>query len=219
MKRQTTACSILIATALLGACSTDADDPAPTSMTPMSMTPTSMTSASVSSAPVAGSAAAGSEAMSHNDADVAFNQMMIPHHQQAVAMAELVDERTTTPAVRSLAERIAGAQQPEIDQMTARLGSWGVPAEPAESGGHGGHGGHSMSGMMTDDEMAALAAARGTDFDRLWLDGMIRHHEGAVEMADDELARGIDGPSRDLAQQIKAAQQAEIDEMKQLLGQ
>ncbi|WAC53740.1 DUF305 domain-containing protein [Gordonia sp. SL306] len=206
MKRQTTACSILLAAALLGACSTGTDDPA---------TNSPATSASAS-------AAAGSESVSHNDADIAFNQMMIPHHRQAVAMAELVDERTTTPAVRALGEQIENAQQPEIDQMTTRLTDWGVPAEPADSnehGGHGGDGGHSMSGMMTDDEMAALTDARGTEFDRLWLDGMIRHHLGAVAMADDELARGIDGPSRALAQQIKASQQAEIGEMKQLLGQ
>ncbi|MGC5256027.1 DUF305 domain-containing protein [Gordonia sp. DT218] len=204
MRRQTTACSLLIATALLGACSTGTDDPATSSPAPTS---------------AADSAASGSESVSHNDADIAFNQMMIPHHRQAVAMAELVDERTTTPAVRALADQIENAQQPEIDQMTARLTDWGVPAEPVEPGEHGGHGGHSMSGMMTDDEMAALTDARGTEFDRLWLDGMIRHHQGAVAMADDELTRGIDGPSRALAQQIKASQQAEIGEMKQLLGQ
>ncbi|GAA3704139.1 DUF305 domain-containing protein [Gordonia hankookensis] len=206
MKRQTTACSILLATALLGACSTGTDDQA---------TSSPATSASAS-------AVAGSESVSHNDADIAFNQMMIPHHRQALAMAELVDERTTTQAIRALAERIENAQQPEIDQMTTRLADWGVPAEPAESNehaGHGGDGGHSMSGMMADDEMAALTDARATEFDRLWLDGMIRHHQGAVAMADDELARGIDGPSRALAQQIKASQQAEIGEMKQMLGQ
>ncbi|MDL9946637.1 DUF305 domain-containing protein [Gordonia sp. ABSL11-1] len=159
-----------------------------------------------------------SESATHNAADVTFNQMMIPHHEQAVEMAGLVRGRSTDPALLELATRIADAQQPEIDEMTARLSGWGIDAA---GGGHaaGGHEGHDMSGMMSESDMSALTAARGAEFDRLWLEGMIRHHQGAVEMADDELASGIDGPSRALAEQVRKAQQAEIDEMRRMLGQ
>ncbi len=162
----------------------------------------------------------------HNSADVMFNQMMIPHHQQAVEMAGLVESRTQNPAVRQLATAIAGAQQPEIDQMTARLKSWGVPLTTSDDSGHEGHSmpghsmsGGSMSGMMSEQQMAAMTAASGAQFDTLWLQGMIAHHEGAVEMANTELAQGIDPGSRELATQIKNSQQAEITQMKNLLGQ
>ena len=172
----------------------------------------------------------------HNSADVMFNQMMIPHHQQAVEMAGLVESRTQNPAVRQLATAIAGAQQPEIDQMTARLKSWGVPLTTSDDAGHEGHSmpghsmsgesmsdesmsGGSMSGMMSEQQMAAMTAASGAQFDTLWLQGMIAHHEGAVEMANTELAQGIDPGSRELATQIKNSQQAEITQMKGLLGQ
>ncbi|ROZ99416.1 DUF305 domain-containing protein [Gordonia sp. OPL2] len=172
------------------------------------------TPASSASAP---SESAPSESASHNAADITFNQMMIPHHRQAVEMAGLVEGRSTDPAVLDLATRIADAQQPEIDEMTARLSGWGIglPGDGAADG----HAGHDMSGMMSESDMSALQAARGAEFDRLWLEGMIGHHEGAVEMADDELASGIDGPSRALAEQVKNSQQAEIDEMRRVLGQ
>ncbi|NMO02500.1 DUF305 domain-containing protein [Gordonia sp. TBRC 11910] len=142
-----------------------------------------------------------------------FNQMMIPHHSQALEMAALVDSRTTTPAVRQLAASIRTAQQPEIDQMTARLKAWGQPTEMS-----GGHGGHRMSGMMSDADMTELTAARGTEFDRKWLSMMVRHHEGAVAMADAELTDGVDAGSRTLAAAIKTAQLAEIARMNTLLG-
>ncbi|AZG46317.1 DUF305 domain-containing protein [Gordonia insulae] len=201
IKRPTLVCSAIVAAAVITGCSTS-DEPATDSASASSST----IQASTASSPAAQSA-------SHNDADIKFNQMMIPHHEQALAMAALVGERTDTPAVRELADRIENAQQPEIDEMAARLTAWGVPADDG-----GPHGGHAMAGMMTEDEMSALTAARGTAFDTLWLEGMIRHHEGAVAMADDELDRGIDARSRELAARIKAAQQAEIDEMNALLA-
>ncbi|WP_211188516.1 DUF305 domain-containing protein [Gordonia asplenii] len=166
-------------------------------------TPTTVTTTSVPASSVA----------QHNSADVMFNQMMIPHHSQALEMAALVDSRTTTPAVRQLAASIRTAQQPEIDQMTARLKAWGQPTEMS-----GGHGGHRMSGMMSDADMTELTAARGTEFDRKWLSMMVRHHEGAVAMADAELTDGVDAGSRTLAAAIKTAQLAEIARMNTLLG-
>ncbi|AFA71682.1 protein of unknown function DUF305 [Gordonia polyisoprenivorans VH2] len=153
----------------------------------------------------------------HNQADVMFNQMMIPHHEQAVEMADLVPSRTDNAQLRALATQIRNAQQPEIDQMTARLKSWGVAVDDG-----GDHGGHSMSGdmggMMSDAQMTSLENARGAQFDTLWLQGMIAHHQGAITMADAELAGGIDPESRSLATQIKNTQQAEIDQMNVMLG-
>lgn len=203
--------ALTTAVALLSACSSDDSD---------------STGPSTSASQQAGHHGSASDeaAAAHNEADVEFNTMMIPHHQQAVEMADMVTERTTNPRVRGLADRIRAAQQPEIDQMTGRLKEWGVEAPGASEGaGHGGHdmsGGHAgMPGMMTDDEMKAMTDARGAEFDKLWLEGMIRHHEGAIAMADAELTDGKDEPSKKLAEQIRAAQKAEIDEMKGILGQ
>ena len=183
-RRQTFLYSTAVATmstaaVLLAGCST-ADDPAPAS---------SGTTAVHGGGHAAGTSAPA-ETVSHNAADITFNQMMIPHHRQAIVMADLVGGRSTDPAVLDLAARITRAQQPEIDEMTARLAGWGVDAGDA---GAGDHAGHDMSGMMSDAEMSALEAASGAEFDRLWLEGMIAHHKGAVQMADDELAAGIDG--------------------------
>ncbi len=200
MKKSTFLWSAVVAATLVAGCST-ADETSSVESSTLSM----------HSMPRASDSASSSTAMSYNEYDVSFNQMMIPHHQQAVAMAELVVDRTRTAAVRDLATRIQAAQQPEIDEMTARLAAWGV-ATPST------HEGHAMPGTMTDDDMSALAAAGGTAFDRLWLQQMIAHHQGAVEMADDELAEGIDPASRELANRIRVAQQAEIDEMNRLLN-
>lgn len=163
------------------------------------------------------SSSASAPASTHNDADVTFNSMMIPHHQQAVEMAELVNGRTTNPQLIALATRIKNAQQPEIDQMTARLKSWGVdPSTDEHSTGHGGH--DDMSGMMSEADMAALRAASGAEFDTRWINMMIQHHMGAIAMADTEIAEGSDPASKALAAQIKSTQQAEIDEMGRIGG-
>ena len=150
----------------------------------------------------------------HNAADVAFAQGMIPHHEQAIEMANMALAQAQGGAVKDLAGRIKQAQQPEIDQMKGWLTSWGE----APAGEHGGgHGGGSM-GMMSDDDMARLKQASGAEFDRLFLEGMIRHHEGAVEMAQTELANGMFPDAKDLARRIVETQQAEIAEMRTLLG-
>lgn len=195
-------------------------------------------STSTSSTPHPSAAqSASSEATTHNADDVTFNQKMIPHHQQAIAMADLVPSRTENSAVRELATQIKNAQQPEIDQMTQRLASWGVSTTQNSDGStdhgsmdHGSMDHGSMSqgatdhgsmemGMMSEQQMTDLENARGAAFDRLWLQGMISHHQGAIEMADTELAKGIDPASRTMAEQIKKTQQAEIDRMRSLLGQ
>ncbi len=196
-------------------------------------------SSSTESGSSTSSQSASADSTTHNAADVTFNQMMIPHHRQAIAMADLVPSRTENTAVRELATQIKNAQQPEIDQMTQRLTSWGVSTTPASQGakdpssmdhgsmdhGSADHGSMGMDngagnmGMMSAQEMTAMENARGKEFDTLWLKGMIAHHQGAIDMAKTELANGIDPASRALAEQITTSQQAEIDRMRSMLGQ
>jgi uncharacterized protein (DUF305 family) len=144
--------------------------------------------------------------------DIMFAQMMIPHHSQAVALADLAESNTTTPAILDLAARIKGAQQPEIDTMTAWLTSAGSMMDS-----HGAHG-MSMPGIVSDGDMVALAQATGAEFDALFLAHMIQHHQGAITMADDVLATTKNDDVTALATAIVAAQTAEIAEMYALLG-
>ncbi|ATY11624.1 DUF305 domain-containing protein [Amycolatopsis sp. AA4] len=164
------------------------------------------------------SAPAPSAQAGHNAADVAFAQQMIPHHQQALEMAKMVPSRSNDPKVVDLAGRIDRAQDPEIRQMQGWLATWGVPATShSMPGGHEMSGGHAMTGMMSDADMKSLDAAKGPAFDRSWLEMMIKHHQGAVEMAKTELAQGADAGAKALAQRIIDAQQAEIAEMQGLV--
>ncbi|WP_426502622.1 DUF305 domain-containing protein [Dactylosporangium sp. McL0621] len=158
----------------------------------------------------AGSASAGTAAF--NDADAMFAQMMIPHHQQAVEMADLADTRATDAEVKTLAGQIKAAQGPEITTMTGWLSSWGKPA-PAMSGMS-----HGMPGMMSGADMAKLKAATGKDFDRQFCTMMIAHHQGAIAMSRDELRNGTNADAKALAQRIITAQQAEIDTMNKILA-
>lgn len=155
-------------------------------------------------------AAAGVDEGGANDSDVAFAQEMIPHHGQAVEMATLAAGRTENPAILDIAERIRTAQDPEIEQMRSWLADWDSEEMPSEMEGMD----HGPSGMMTDDEMATLMDASGTEFDQLFVEMMIRHHEGAIAMAQSLLAEGTDPDVRSLAEAIIAAQTAEIDEMR-----
>lgn len=154
----------------------------------------------------------------HNQADIAFFQGMIPHHRQALEMSDLALESSDSPEVLALAEQIKAAQQPEIDQMQGLLDEWGVEGGGEHGGAHGGGGG-GHSGMLGEGEMTALAAAEGGEFDRLFLTGMISHHEGAVMASQTELAEGQSAEAQELAQEIIDAQEAEIAEMKALLDQ
>ncbi|WP_039800828.1 DUF305 domain-containing protein [Nocardia araoensis] len=151
----------------------------------------------------------------HNDADVMFLQMMYPHHAQAVEMARLVPSHTDNQQLRTLATQVEQAQAPEMQQITTLLQSFGKPAPTAGEG----HGGHAMPGMMSAEQMAALGAASGPDFDRQWLTMMIEHHAGAVAMAQTELAEGENADAKALAERIIGAQQAEIAQMRAMLGQ
>jgi uncharacterized protein (DUF305 family) len=165
--------------------------------------------------PSAPSTRAGASAGDHNDQDVSFAQGMIPHHRQALEMAELAADRASSPEVRELASRIEKAQEPEIETMTGWLKAWGQDVPSADTG-HAGHSG--AAGMMSDTEMEALAGASGRDFDTKFLALMVEHHEGAVEMAATEREQGRYGPAKEMADAVIAAQSAEIEEMNGLLG-
>ncbi len=149
----------------------------------------------------------------HNQADVAFAQDMVPHHEQAIEMSDMALMRARSPKVKDLAKRIKDAQGPEIATMKAWLSDWGQPVK-AEHGGHGGG-----QGMMSEAEIGQLRSASGTAFDRMFLQGMIRHHEGAVTMAKEEQAKGQFPEAKQLAARIVAQQQAEIAEMRGLLAE
>ncbi|WP_454085721.1 DUF305 domain-containing protein [Georgenia sp. Marseille-Q6866] len=152
----------------------------------------------------------------HNDADTMFAQMMIVHHEGAIEMADLAVEKAASEEVRSLAERISAAQGPEIEQMTAWLETWGEETSPM---GHEGmdHGGMDMEGMSQEEAMAELESLSGAEFDQRFLELMIAHHRGAVDMAQDELDSGENPQALELAQKIIDDQQAEISEMEELL--
>ena len=161
------------------------------------------------------SATSAEQVAAHNADDVMFAQMMIPHHQQAVELAAMVPDRSTNPDVLALATKIAGAQQPEINTMKALLLQWDV--DPNEMSHESGHAGMAMAGMVDDATMVKLDNLKGTDFDTLWLQSMISHHEGAIAMAKTEIADGKSADMVTLAGSIVTAQQAEIDQMKQML--
>lgn len=182
--RSMAASAIMLATALtVTACSPLGDPPAP---------PATETSATAA-----------------NPADRMFVMMMIPHHEQAIEMAEIVlSASDVSSEVADLAERIRAAQQPEIDTMEAWLDDWGMPTMDDM---------HHDSGMLSEDEVDELRSLEGLDLERLFLSGMIEHHEGAIDMAEDEIAAGVHPDVIALAQSIVVTQTAEIEEMRELL--
>ncbi|MFH9467156.1 DUF305 domain-containing protein [Streptomyces clavifer] len=165
------------------------------------------------SSPTASASAAQGK---QNAADVAFAKGMIPHHRQAVEMAELAETRAQSSDVKKLAGEIKKAQDPEIKTLSGWLTSWGeeVPKEDEMSE----HAGHSMSGMMTPEDMDKLEKASGEAFDTAFLEMMVKHHEGAVEMAKTEQSDGSYQSAKDMADEIITSQSAEITRMNKLLG-
>jgi uncharacterized protein (DUF305 family) len=154
-----------------------------------------------------------------NEADVTFAQGMIPHHEQAIEMAEIaLDPAVGAGAeVTDLATRIRDAQDPEIETMRGWLAAWGEEemADMAEDE----HAEHGMEGMMSADDLAELEQQTGAAFDRAWLEGMVRHHEGAIAMSETVKTDGRLSEVQALADTIISAQQKEIDEMQGLLDQ
>jgi len=147
-----------------------------------------------------------------------FSVRMVPHHLQAVEMADLVPSRSTNPDVVALGQRIKEAQSGEVEQMTRWLGAWG--ADPAlghdELEDQASHEG--ADGMVAPADLRELGALRGPAFDRRWLQLMVRHHEGAVAMAQEVLRTGRDAATHDLARRVIASQQVQIEQMRAMLA-
>lgn len=151
-----------------------------------------------------------------NAADIEFAQGMIAHHEQAIEMAEIALDPTAgaSPEVLDLATRIKGAQDPEVELMTGWLTAAGQPVTMDMSDGHDMS---SMDGMMTAEQMDSLGTMTGTEFDTMWLEMMIAHHEGAITQSETVKAKGSNAEVLALADQIITAQQGEIAEMQALL--
>jgi uncharacterized protein (DUF305 family) len=150
------------------------------------------------------SACSQSSNSGYSSQDIMFAEMMIPHHQQAIEMSDLALQNSEDSEVRAMAQQIKDAQAPEIEEMK----SWGASSDA--------HMGHMLDGMLSGEEMDALRSARGAEFDRLFLEGMIKHHEGAIDMAE----MVVDSKNPDvsaLAKAIIEAQRTEISTMKELL--
>ena len=160
----------------------------------------------------AGGDSSSSSTEGFNDQDVMFAQMMLPHHQQAVEMSDMIlAKEDIDTSVTDIAQIIKDEQEPEIQQMEGWLEDWDASAEMGEMD-------HSMSGMMSDEEMGNLESATGDDASRLFLEQMTEHHNGAIKMAQTELDEGEYPEAVELAQTIIDAQQAEIDEMQDILA-
>lgn len=169
------------------------------------------------SASAGGTESTPPSAAMHNDADAVFATGMVPHHEQAVEMAELAATRSSSAEVKDLAMRISAAQGPEITQMKGWLTDWGQ-AMPDHSGMAGMDDAPS-GGMMSGSDMGMLEKATGKQFDEAFLTGMLAHHRGAVEMAKTQLMDGSDPAAKELAQAIVTGQSKEIIEIEGLLAQ
>jgi uncharacterized protein (DUF305 family) len=149
-----------------------------------------------------------------NDADVMFAQMMIPHHEQALELADMALDPTlmASEQVKALASQIKAAQDPEIDVMTQWLTEWDQPLMDMSED-------HSMAmeGMLSIDELGALGQLTGEEFDQAWVSAMIAHHKGAIKMADTVKAEGESTLVQELADAIIQAQKSEIDTLELLL--
>lgn len=223
MKRTLVLSTLAVASTLALAACGEATDA--TTDTTTSATSTATTTPETTETTTATTEADGEISADHNDADIMFAQMMIPHHQQAVEMSEMLLAKEGIPAqVVEFAQGVIDAQGPEIDRMNAMLEAW--DQQPVtDSGGmdHGKMGGMDhgemggMSGMMSQEDMTALEEAQGTEAARLYLEQMTAHHEGAVDMARDEVADGQNPHAITLAEQVISDQEAEIAQMQQML--
>jgi uncharacterized protein (DUF305 family) len=214
--------AVLAGVAVIGACSNSATK-----------------EAAPSSAPSQSQTTESAQAAAHNMADMMFATMMIPHHQQAVEMSDMVlAKQGMDPRVVELAKQIKDAQGPEIQQMQGWLDEWNKDMNdmPGHGGmgdmpGHGGMEGSGsmmpgqpgmggmgmMDGMLSAAEMQALRDAQGVEADKLFLTGMIKHHEGAITMAQNEIKNGEFPEAIELSKAIVESQQKEIDTMNEIL--
>ncbi|MGW3914154.1 DUF305 domain-containing protein [Streptomyces sp. NPDC005070] len=200
--RRFTAAGVFVAGALLlSACGNDGHDTADTNH-----------GSGHGPATPAATATATGAAGGHNEADVKFAQLMIPHHQQAVQMAELAGNRAADPEIRSIATTIEKAQDPEIRTMTGWLRSWGEPAAMDDMPGMA-----MGDGMMSDKDMAELKTMKGSAFDKMFAQMMIGHHNGAISMAKDERESGENTDTVKMAGAIVTGQSAEVTRLRGIL--
>jgi uncharacterized protein (DUF305 family) len=154
----------------------------------------------------------------YTGADIKFMQGMIGHHAQAVEMVALVPQRSASDAVRKLAQRIDVSQQDEMKMMREWLQTRGQQIPDPRA--HHMMGTTLMPGMLTAEEMSRLAAAKGAEFDRLFLEGMIKHHSGAITMVHNLFATEGAGQTPEIfsyASDVDADQRMEIDRMDSML--
>ncbi|MCA1836100.1 MAG: DUF305 domain-containing protein [Actinobacteria bacterium] len=147
----------------------------------------------------------------HNQNDVVFLQNMLSHHLQTSTMSDLAHTKATSLRVKTIALRIKAAQDQQITRIHNLLGAWGAP-DSASGSGSG-----EVPGMLTDQQLQQLKSSTGADFDQLFLQLMIDHQKGAIQMSQTELAQGSDPQARRLAQDTISGQQSEINQMQKLL--
>lgn len=210
------AVTAMVATALaLSACGSSTGSAASTSATSMMSQTSSMPMSSSASAGSSTGSSSGSAMSMHNAADGTFATAMIPHHQQAVEMAQLAATRAKSEQVKSLAATIAGEQSPEISMMNGWLKGWGMPMMSSGSNSQmSGMG----DGMMTTADMTALKGMSGSAFDKRWLTMMVQHHRGAIAMARTELSSGGNASAKKLAGAIITGQSSEVSTMTALMS-
>jgi uncharacterized protein (DUF305 family) len=201
---------VLFAVGLLAACSTETPPPA----NPGPVIVPGRPGEEASTIPP-GQATTGVPETPPNDADIEFVQNMIVHHEQAVWMSGLAPERASSRDVKELADRIKDVQGLEIDALNRWLSQHAIPTVDPTAPEHGHAGGAaSMPGMPTREQLDALEKAKGEDFDRLWLQLMIAHHEGALTMAETVRTSGVDVRVQQMADDVVAEQTDEIQRMR-----
>jgi uncharacterized protein (DUF305 family) len=213
---------LAVAAALLSGCTTRAEvataAPAATSPTAPVLQPGRPGQPNVS---LTGTAAAPSPSAAVDADDVRFLQEMVVHHAQAVVMVDLARDHLTDPQVKALASRIADEQEPEIAYMAKLLRERRADVPPQAENPHfaaNSHGGHgSMPGMATPQQLEDLAAARGVEADRLWLELMVAHHRGALAMVLDQQRHGSDDVVTQLGDEVHVTQLAQINHMQRML--
>ncbi len=166
------------------------------------------TSSNPAPPPSAARSAPASPQQQYNQADVVFLQNMVLHHTQAMTMSQIARNQASAAQVKDLAARIEAEQSPQIQQMNSLLTEWGIPA-PATTGATG------TTNAVGHGQLPGTVSGAGVD--RAFLEMMIVHHQDAVDMSQIELAQASNPATRNLAQQIISAEQAQISEMQTLL--
>ncbi|MCQ9133024.1 DUF305 domain-containing protein [Streptomyces hilarionis] len=159
---------------------------------------------------------AGAKSGDFDNADVTFAQMMIPHHEQALEMAKLADGRASDSEIKDLAGKIEQAQDPEITTMKGWLTSWNQPTAMESMPGMD-HGSMNTNGMMSHEDMAELKGMKGAEFDKMFAQMMIDHHNGAIAMAKDEQKNGKNADAKTMAGDIVTGQSAEVKQLQSIL--